>query len=132
MLVGSKEQPPREVIWWLAKYVPDPERNEPRNTGLILRTAESETLVYLFHPTIFRGAVFGVAKDGHYVTSNERRLHEAQVDLWKAAMEKYGARCMVWLPKKRSSTLRHSIVRAGSVVKGGRINVEALYERLVL
>ena len=36
-----------EVQWWLAKYIPDLERNEPRNVGVVVRSADGQ-LVWRF------------------------------------------------------------------------------------
>lgn len=107
-------------MWFLAKVVPDLERNEPRNVGLVLRVAESDRLTYRFVDQVVAGA-FGVIDAVAYLE---------QIRAWIDAMEKHGAKSLYWLPKRKSRSYYMEL--AGTVIKPGRVNFAALYERLVL
>lgn len=119
-VIGDEAQGPREVLWYLAKAVPDVERNEPRNIGLVLRVAESERLAYVFVTDPIAIAARGV---------EDVKGCLAQVTEWITTIEKYGARCLSWLPKRKSKL--YYVELSGRAIKAGRVNVGALYERLV-
>lgn len=109
------------MLWYLAKAVPDVDRNEPRNIGLIVRLAESERLAYVFITDPVVLAVRGI---------EDVQGCKAQVDEWIAAIEKYGATCLRWLPNRKSKS--YYIEMSGRAIKPGRVNVGALYDRLVV
>ena len=125
MQVGSQDQPSREIIWYLAKVVPDVERNEPRNVGLILRLAELQELHYRFAE--------GMPFSGCDIA--QLQAYKRQVTWWTETMDKYGARCLFWITKPKDggsdTNTRFYLEKAGAAVRPGRVNFDALYKRLV-
>ncbi len=106
---------PREVQWFVAKYVPDLVRGEPRNIGVILRLFEG-VLKYRFWsiPPFVR----------------DPTTYLAWVDYWTATMEKHQAKSLHWLPKRRAGDTFY-IEQAGAKLITGEVDFEALYARLV-
>lgn len=119
-MAGEESQGPREVLWYLAKAIPDLDRNEPKNIGLVVRLAESEKLAYAFITDPVVLAARGVA--------DVKGCMEC-VTAWIGTIERHGARCLYWLPKRKHPS--YYIELSGRAIKPGRVNIGALYERLV-
>jgi hypothetical protein len=102
-----------EVQVHLAKWVPDPRRNEPRNFGLCVLTGGGE-FRFRFRPEPPDGA--------------ELEEYKGTVRKWTEALEKYGAKALSWVGKRRG---RFYIEGAhGEMVQS--FDFEKLYEELVL
>lgn len=112
---------PREVQWYLAKYIPDLERNEPRNVGLIMRPADAEMTWRFLDPRTVE-ALYKGAEDAYV----------AQTGKWTGILEKYGVKCLRWIGKRSKKNPRFYIEQAGGRIVAGRVVFDALYERLVL
>jgi hypothetical protein len=130
-LIGEKGQGIREVIFYLAKAVPDLMRGEPRNCGLIVRVAESTELTYRFmdRPPLFidpqAAADFGEKVGGYHET----------IANWKAAFEKHGTKSMHFVGKRSGNKYANPalyIEPAFNRMVAGRVNFGELYKRLVL
>lgn len=115
-MVGSPEQGPREVIWYLAKTVPNPARNEPVNIGIILRLAESEELTYRF--------------DGPRDWARDPKVWSERVAKWTGILDKYGPECLRWLPNRKLGDPFY-VELAGRDIRPGRVDFDALYNELV-
>lgn len=118
VLIGEKSQGIREVLFYLAKIVPDLERHEPRNCGLIVRRAESKVLTYRFLE----------------VPPVEVTDYHRTIENWKTAIEKHGSQCLHFMGKRYGNKyanpalyLELSFTRMVS----GRIDFDAAFERLV-
>lgn len=111
---------PREVHWYLAKYVRDLERNEPVNVGVIIRPADGMLMVKFKEP----GTVSGLTKDAWptYVES---------VAKWTDTLNKHGEKCLRWITKRSKKSPRLYIEMAGGRLVGGRVDLDAMFDRLV-
>ncbi len=122
---------PREVQWYLCKYIPDLERNEPRNVGVIVRPADG--------PVVWR-----FMDDGHFgnlgrpTTSPTEELEPGRLEAfreqrakWIGTLEKYREKYLSWITK-RSKKMPHFYVElAGSRLVAGRFDLDAMFERWV-
>ena len=120
---------PREVQWYLAKYIPDLERNEPQNIGLIVRPADSLMVWRFITPDDLRKRPVSSAKGRAKGVGD---VYEAQLAKWEGILEKYGETCLKWITKRSKKSPRFYIEPAGGRIVSGRIDMDAFFERLVL
>lgn len=118
-MLGSAEQPPREVFWYLARYVPDLARGESMNVGLIVRRAEDDVLNFRFLPSLPVSA-----------RDMDVKNYVEQVTDWSRQMNRYYARCLIWLPKRKPYP-PFSMVLAGHKIVGGRVDFDGMFRQLV-
>jgi len=104
---------PVEVQVHLAKWVPNPRRNEPKNIGLCVLAGTGE-FSYRFLPDPPEGG--------------DEVQYRAMVEKWTDALKKYGAKALTWVGKRRG---RFYIEPAhGEMVQS--FEFDKLYEELVL
>jgi len=118
VFVGDKSQGIREVRFYLAKVVPDLERNEPLNCGLIIRRAESKELTYRFLD------IPPVEVDGYTET----------IGNWKAAIASHGSQSLHFMGKRHGNKYANPALYlelAFTRMVSGRIDFDAAFERLV-
>lgn len=121
-LIGEQGQSVREVLFYLIKAVPDLDRGEPRNTGLIIRCAESKKLTYRFPAQPPWGAVPYIDRYNEIIQG------------WKDAIAKYDSQCLHFIGKRQGNKYanpRLYIELAFTRMVAGRVDFDAVYKRLV-
>lgn len=78
-----------EHIWYLAKYTPDPMRNEPRNVGAVVRRATDKTT-----PEIR----FLEAPD--FIREEHAAEFKGFVEYWTKVWDTQGQKAFHWLTKQ--------------------------------
>jgi len=104
---------PVEVQVYLAKWVPNPRRNEPKNFGVCVVVGTGD-FDYRFLPAPPQGADTGEYRE--------------TVAAWTEALQKYGAKALNWVGRKRGNF--YIEFAHGEFVQA--FDFEKLYEELVL
>jgi hypothetical protein len=110
---------PREIQWFLCKFIPDPFRNEPRNIGLIYRPADGPLKTRFLDPNHLPAWVAG---DG--------ARYRERTTKWLATIEKHGSKCLHWLPKRKNQE-PYYIEFAGARFVTGDADFDAMFKELV-
>lgn len=113
---------PIEVQVYLAKFLPDPRRGEPRNVGLVVRTAANEVLTR-----------FLLEGDDTQTVPKLLDLREYGVTVggWKETIEKYGVKALQWVGKRKKPSQRYYLEFVGGEMVND-FNFDKLFEELVL
>jgi hypothetical protein len=113
---------PIEIQIHLVKFLPDPRRGEPRNVGLVVRTASNEVLTK-----------FLLEGDQTQAVPKQLDLREYAVTVggWKEAIEKYGVKALQWVGKRKKPSQKYYIEFAGGEMVQ-ELNFDKLFEELVL
>lgn len=111
-----------EVQIYLAKFLPDPRRGEPRNVGLVVRTAMDDVLSRFI-------------LEGEHTQEIPKQLdireYAAEIGKWKEGLEKYGVKALLWVGKRKNPRQRYYLEFAGGEMIA-EFNFDRLYEELVL
>jgi hypothetical protein len=95
---------PIEIQVFLAKFLPDPRRGEPRNVGLVVRTAKDELLIRF----LLEGEHTQVIPKGLDV-----KEFALEMGKWRETMEKYGVKALQWVGKRKKPSQRYYLEFAG-------------------
>jgi hypothetical protein len=113
---------PIEIQIYLAKFLPDPRRGEPRNVGLVVRTAADEVLTKFLLEGDQTQAV------PKYL---DLREYGMTVSGWKETIEKYGVKALQWVGKRKKLSQRYYLeFMGGEMVQD--FDFEKLFKELVL
>lgn len=123
---------PREVQWYLCKYIPDLERNEPRNVGLIVRPADGPMTWRFMTIGEFGNVGRPTTAPAKELAAGRMEAYREQIGKWTGILEKHGEKCLRWITKRSKKTPRFYIELAGGRIVAGRIDMDAFFERLVL
>lgn len=117
---------PIEIQIYIAKFLPNPRRGEPRNVGLVVRTASNEVLTkFLLEVDENRDTLHLVPK--HL----DLREYDVVVGEWKAAIEKYGVKSLQWAGKRKKGDQRFYLEFCGGEMVND-FDLDRLFEELVL
>jgi hypothetical protein len=113
---------PIEVQIYLAKFLPDSRRGEPRNVGLVVRTAANEVLTK-----------FLLEGDDTQTVPKQLDLREYGVTVgkWKEAIDKYGVKALQWVGKRKKQDQRLYLEFCGGEMVNN-LDFDRLFEELVL
>lgn len=120
-----------EIQWFFVRWVPDLLRKEPRNVGLLVRIGD-ELLV-----TRFLGeqeATIGQDQAPPVIIEKlPRWLHEGgyakMVEEIREPIGKYGAKSMLWVPKKFKQERYHIIL--GGARFAEKVDVDEMWKEMV-
>lgn len=111
-----------EIQIYLAKFMPDPRRAEPRNVGVFVRTANDEV--------VSRFLVGGKEIEPLPGQMNFKEYTET-VNKWRGSVEKYGLKALQWIGKRKSANQKLYIeFMGGEMVEN--FNIDKLFKELVL
>ena len=108
----------REVQWFLAKHVPDIDRNEPRNIGLVYRPADGPLTCRFLD----RDHLPGWIKD--------REAYQQWTAKWLATIDKYGVKCLHWIAKRKPGETFY-FEMAGAKLVSVEVDFDSLWKDLV-
>jgi hypothetical protein len=111
-----------EIQIYLAKFLPDPRRNEPRNIGLVIRNASDE----IYSRFVLEG-------EQTEAIPKQLEIHELSkvVDEWRGAIDKYNVKALQWIGKRKSAGQKFYLeFMGGELVQ--EYDPDKLYEELVL
>ena len=113
---------PIEIQVYLAKFMPDPRRAEPRNVGLVVRTATDEILTK-----------FLLEEEKTVRVPKKLDLMEfaSTVGEWRKALDKYGIKALSWIGKRKKSDQRLYLEFMGGELVH-ELDFDKLFEELVL
>jgi len=111
-----------EVQVYLAKFLPDPRRGEPRNVGLVVRTAANEVLTR-----------FLLEGDQTQAVPKHLDLREYGMTVggWKETIDKYGIKALQWVGKRKKQDQRFYLEFMGGEMVND-FDFDRLFEELVL
>lgn len=112
---------PMEIQIYLAKFLPNPRRGEPRNVGLVVRTAADELLSRF----VLEGEKTHAVPKGLDIREFSKVVGE-----WREPMEKYGAKALQWVGKRKAPGQRYYLEFMGSEL-AQNFDMDALFEELV-
>ena len=110
-----------EIQIYLAKFLPVPRRGEPRNVGLVVRTANDE----IFTKFLFEGEKTCVSPK----SLDLKEFASVVVD-WKIAIQKYGVKALHWVGKRKKYDQRFYIEFVGGEFVQ-EFDIDKFYEELV-
>lgn len=113
---------PMEVQIYLAKFLPDPRRGEPRNVGLVVRTAMDDVLSRF----LLEGE-----KTHPIPKALDIKEYAEEIGKWKEAFEKYGVKALLWVGKRKTPQQRFYLEFTGGEMMHV-VNFDQLFEELVL
>lgn len=111
-----------EIQIYLAKFLSEPRRGEPRNVGLVVRTATDEVLIR-----------FLLEGDQTQAVPKHLDLREYAMTVggWRETIEKYGVKALQWVGKRKKPSQRYYLeFMGGEMVQ--EFDLEKLFEELVL
>ena len=117
-----------EVQIYLAKFLPNPRRGEPRNVGLVVRTAMDDVL----HKFVLEGErPANMSQHLDFVNAEVFEEYSKTIMEWKAAFEKYGVKALLWVGKRKTPQQRFYLEFSGGEMMH-LLNFDELFKELVL
>lgn len=111
-----------EIQIYLAKFMSNPRRFEPRNVGLVVRTAKDEVLTK-----------FLLEDEKTQTVPKQLDIQEyaSVVSMWKEAIEKYGVKALSWIGKRKKTDQKYYLqFMGGELVQD--FDLDKFFEELVL